>query len=159
MALTIEDGTGLATADTYVLEADYIAYAALRGWVLSGVNEINLRRAFDGINRYWRYSGSVLVETQAGQFPRLGKTAVPRAISDAQCELAYLVQAGLDLFATISPSVGGGATERVKVGPIEIEEKGGTGGDSGSGVINVVAVTGLLRPFLYGVSANRLVRG
>lgn len=158
MPLTPEDGTGLATADTYITEAEYVAYAVDLGWILEGDNEVRLRRAFQGLNRYWRYSGSVLLATQAGEFPRLGTTAVPRAIKDAQAELAFLIQGGLDLFATVSPTTGGGK-EKIKVGPIEIEESSAAGGDLSA--IQVVAVDGLLRPYIYKASANagRLVRG
>lgn len=155
MTLTPEDGTGLAAADSYVTLAAYQAYGAARGWTLGAddpADEVNLRRAFDGINRLWSYLGAAETDEQAGAFPRTLWTGVPQRVKDAQCELAYLVQGGLDPFATIDSSA---TSETIKVGPISI------GGDSlPTGRPRVVAVEGLLRPYLgAGPGQVRMLRG
>lgn len=166
MALIIEDGTIVANADSYVTLAAYQAYGAARGWTLGtddAADEINLRRAFDGINRQWSYRGELVNEaTQAGAWPRymsafssgyvVPSNEIPQRVKDAQCELAYLVQGGLDLFATIGSST---TSEMIKVGPITIDEE-----TLPSGKARVVAVEGLLRPYLgAGAGQIALVRG
>jgi hypothetical protein len=155
MALTVEDGNGLSAADSYVELADYQAYGTGRGWTLGSddaADEVNLRRAFDGINRLWDYLGEAETDDQAGAFPRTLWTGVPQRVQDAQCELAYLLQGGLDPFATIDSSSTG---ETIKVGPITI------GGDSlPTGRPRIVAVEGLLRPYLgAGPGQVRMLRG
>jgi hypothetical protein len=155
MALTVEDGNGLSAADSYVELADYQAYGTGRGWTLGSddaADEVNLRRAFDGINRLWDYLGEAETDDQAGAFPRTLWTGVPQRVLDAQCELAYLLQGGLDPFATIDSSSTG---ETIKVGPITI------GGDSlPTGRPRIVAVEGLLRPYLgAGPGQVRMLRG
>jgi hypothetical protein len=155
MALTVETGIGLAAADSYVTLAAYQAYGAARGWTLGAddaADEVNLRRAFDGINRLWSYLGGAEAEDQAGAFPRTLWTGVPQRVQDAQCELAYLMQGGLDPFATIDSSA---TSETIKVGPISI------GGESlPTGRPRIVAVEGLLRPYLgAGPGQVRVLRG
>jgi hypothetical protein len=155
MALAVETGIGLAAADSYVSLADYRAYGTARGWTLGAddaADEVNLRRAFDGINRLWDYLGEAKTDDQAGVFPRTLWTGVPQRVKDAQCELAYLVQGGLDPFATIDSSSTG---ETIKVGPITIA------GDSlPTGRPRIVAVEGLLRPYLgAGPGQVRVMRG
>ena len=155
MALTVEDGTIVANADSYIALADYQAYGVARGWTLGdddAADEINLRRAFDGINRNWTYRGSPLTDTQTGAFPRTGVDGIPQRIKDAQCELAYQVQGGLDLFATIEGST---TSEMIKVGPITIDEE-----TLPTGRPRVVAVDSLLRPYLgAGAGQIALMRG
>lgn len=155
MTLTVEDGSGVSNADTYVALAEYQAYGAARGWTLGDTDtadEINLRRSYDGINRNWNYSGTVVSADQTGSFPRNAATSVPQAVKDAQCELAYLVQGGLDLFATISTS---SKASMIKVGPITIDEE-----TLPTGRARVVAVEGLLRNYLTaGAGQIALTRG
>lgn len=150
MALTVETGAIVTGADSYVTLAVYQAYGAARGWTLGAsdpADEVNLRRAFDTLNRRWEYRGEPVDEdTQVGAWPRYivkdrweyvtPANEIPQRIKDAQCELAYLIQGGLDPFATITGNV-----TRVKVGPIEREQ-------TGTSKARIVAVEGLLRPFL-----------
>lgn len=166
MALTVEDGTIVASADSYVALEVYQAYGAAHGWTLGdtdAADEINLRRAFDAINRKWAYKGEPVDEnTQVGAFPRYiiksrfeyvtPADEIPQKIKDAQCELAYLIQGGLDVFATIETSSTG---NMIKVGPITIEDE-----TLPTGRARVVAVEGLLRPFLSaGAGQIALMRG
>jgi len=156
MALIIEDGTGtVASADSYVTLAEYQAYGSARGWTLGSdetADEINLRRAFDGINRNWTYRGTPLDAYQPGAWPRSISEGIPQRIKDAQSELAYQVQGGLDLFATIEGST---TSEMIKVGPITIDEE-----TLPTGKARVMSVEGLLRPYLAaGAGQTLMVRG
>ena len=155
MSLTVENGDVVEGADSYVALADYRVYCEARGWAIAvddATDEANLRRAFDAINRLWRYLGSPQTDEQSGAFPRTHWSGVPRRVKDAQCELAHLIQAGLNPFATIETSVTG---ETIKIGPISI------GGDSmPTGRPRIVAVEGLLAPYLgAGPGQVRMVRG
>lgn len=155
MSLTIEDGTIVASADSYVALDAYQAYGAARGWTLGdsdAADEINLRRAFDTINRKWVYRGLPIDADQVGAWPRSIAEGIPQKIKDAQCELAYLIQGGLDVFATIETS---GTRDMTKIGPITLDED-----TLPTGKPRVVAVEGLLRPFLgAGAGQIALARG
>lgn len=155
MTLTVEDGDIIAGADSYVTLAVYQAYGAARGWTLGDADEddeINLRRAFDGINRNWVYRGVVVNEDQVGAFPRSLWSGIPQGIKDAQCELAYLIQGGLDLFATIESS---STSSMIKVGPITIDDE-----SLPTGKARVTAVDGLLRQYVgAGAGQIALMRG
>lgn len=165
MALTVEDGSIVAGADSYVTLDTYQAYAIARGWATGTEteDEINLRRAFDIINRNWRYRGEAVdYDNQVGAFPRYivksrweyvtPADEIPQRVKDAQCELAYLVKGGLDPFETISGVVG---TTRAKAGPVETE----TTYLGGLSKPRIVAVEGLLAPFLLaGYGQVRAVR-
>lgn len=164
MALTVEDGSIVSGADTYVTLAEYQAYGAGIGWTLRDTDaedEIDLRRAFQGINRNWEYAGEpVDLDTQVGAWPRyivrnrweyvVPSSTVPQKVKDAQCELAYLIKGGLDVFATITGTV---SMERVKAGPVESEEEY-LGGLSRP---RLVAVDALLRPYLLAGYGQRAV--
>ena len=155
--LIVEDGTGLVDADSYISLDEYETYGGNRGWTLASTdaeNEINLRRAFDALNRNWNFLGDSLTDVQAGHFPLSGSTEVPRNIKYAQIELSYEIQSGVDLMPTHTTI--GIASELIKVGPIEIE----TGENTATGKPTVGAVTGLLRGYLAaGAGQTLLVRG
>lgn len=76
MTFVVEDGTGLANANSYVSVADADAYFADRGiaaWTGSNtVKEQALIRATDFIETVYgrRFRGSVATESQALSFPR-----------------------------------------------------------------------------------------
>ncbi|MFY0682612.1 MAG: hypothetical protein JXR13_18715 [Thalassovita sp.] len=154
MTLVVETGEAEAGADSYVALAAYQTYGINRGWDLAGddADEVNLRRAFDGLNRLWIYLGAALSSTQVGAFPRTLWDGIPQQIKDAQCELAFQIQGGLDPFVTIANSP---TSESIKIGPISI------GGESlPIGKPQIVAVEGLLRPFLgAGAGQAQVLRG
>jgi hypothetical protein len=155
VSLIVENATPVEGADTYVTLAVYQAYGAALGWTLGAddnADEINLRRAYQGINRNWTYKGKPVDADQTGAFPRINSEGIPQRVKDAQIELAFLVQGGLDLFATVESIT---TSETIKVGPISL------GSDSlPTGRARVVAVQGLLRPYLAaGAGQVSLVRG
>lgn len=147
--MALDTTVGGASADSYGTLAAYQAYAAARGWTLIGVDatdEANLRRAADFIDRRHRFIGERQYQTQARSWPRLVNVLVkdwpvdpdtiPSDIESAQFEVAYLLQGGLDPFATITES-----RKRATVGPITVETVP-------TGRPQVVAAQGLLAPYL-----------
>lgn len=111
MALIVEDGTGLATAQSYISAADASTYHTAHGntaWTgTDAVKEAALVRAtawLDG--RYLsRWPGVRYTSTQALEWPRAGavdcdgnelSAMVPAALKNALCEAALkeLVKAG-----------------------------------------------------------------
>lgn len=116
--LIVEDGTGLADANSYVsvLSARSIAHA--RGVVFdlpdSGVESL-LVRAMDELETR-NYVGLPLTETQALSWPR-DDLGVPSRVMLAQVYLAIALRT-VDLSPTVSADR---LTKREKVGDIEVE--------------------------------------
>lgn len=96
MTLIVEDGTGLAGAESYVSVAEATAYHANRGnsvWAglaTDTIREQLLRKATDYLSLayYGRWLGEKNTTTQALDYPREGQNFVPTAIKNACCELA-----------------------------------------------------------------------
>lgn len=139
-----------ATADSYATLAEYQAYGAALGWTLSGVDatdEQHLRRAAQVLDRQFSWPGYPTVDGQALQHPRfttiivdgreLRSDEVHQRLKDAQCELAYLIQGGLDPAKTIS-----GDVKVAGAGPARVEFFGAPG------VPRMVAIEGLIAPLL-----------
>ncbi len=143
MALVVEDGTGLANAESYISEADADTYITehLRdgntyrtAWVAasSANKEIALRQATDWLDITFAQSwqGQRVNETQALAWPRYGvvdydgfaidSDVVPVSIQEACAEMAAR-GVGEDLFADISSPSGAVKRKRSKVGPLETE--------------------------------------
>lgn len=125
MALTVEDGTGLATAEAYISVTDADSYFSDRGdaaWaaLTTAAKEQALRKGADYLQSY-RWQGWRLNATQALAWPRTGvvvdgvtAAAVPEAIRRANAELAVRASAG-DLWADA-----GGQVVSETVGPISV---------------------------------------
>nr|WP_309504290.1 DnaT-like ssDNA-binding protein [uncultured Roseovarius sp.] len=163
MTLTVEDGSIVANADSYVTLDAYHAYGEARGWTFRDTDsedEADLRRGFDALNRNWSYRGAQVDDlAQVGAWPRyipdgrmryaVPSDSIPADIQNAQFELAYLIKGGLDPFATLS-----GVVKSASAGPARVEFLGGQGRPS------LTAVNGLLRPYLLvGAGQSRAVRG
>lgn len=101
MALTVEDGTGLSVADSYVALTYADAYAEARAWAdweAAGDDEKEsaLRQAAVYIDTIARYKGVRLKADQEREFPRSGLTdwssypvtGLPKRVRDAAVELA-----------------------------------------------------------------------
>jgi hypothetical protein len=167
ITITVEDGSIVAGANSYVSLADYLSYWEQRGVVQDAddeVNKANIVRGFDAINRNWSYRGVEVDSTlQVGAWPRYIPTpsnvydiptdTIPQDIIDAQCEMANLIRGGLDPMATFEGAI---ESEMAKAGPVETE----TVYMGGKGRPQLTAVTGLLRPYLgAGGGQPRLLRG
>lgn len=118
MALTVEDGTGLAGADAFVSVADCESYFTLRGitnW--SGLAAspdptaqkeqfIRLATSYLEQKYFEKWKGLQSTMTQALAWPRVGVVvdnveladdALPVMLVRATCEVAKLIAAGTDL--------------------------------------------------------------
>ena len=138
MALVVEDGTGLATAESYLSVADADAYHASRGtaeasWVDldTEIKEQCLRRATDYLLQTFRgtWKGvAVKPDTQALDWPRYSvytdpavlyarpSTSVPPEVKKACAELALRANSG-DLTSDVAPT---GAVLSEQVGSIAV---------------------------------------
>lgn len=131
MTITVEDGTGLDDAETYISVADANTYHAARGnttWAaLSEADkEAALRRAADYLSGAYggRWKGSRATSGQALDWPRVGAVAngydvsssvVPAAVARACAELALRAAS-----AALSPDLERGI-KRERVDVIETE--------------------------------------
>lgn len=102
MALTVEDGTGLAAADSYLSTADADTYHSGLGqsaWVgTPTAKERVLRRATAALDRLYTFVGYRSTKEQALDWPRTGAfdsddfaiedDEIPQALLDACAELA-----------------------------------------------------------------------
>lgn len=99
MALTIENGTGVANANSYVTDAEYISYAAARGLTIgsdSVTREIELIKSMDYLfNQERVMRGSRTLDAQENIYPRknvyirnvlLANDAIPKELKNAQME-------------------------------------------------------------------------
>lgn len=153
MALIVEDGTGLANAESYVSLSDLSAYIASRGLTLSGsdtAKERLVRRAMDYVESYGhRFTGIKLTREQALQWPRAyaridgfdpPSDEIPQRLKNAVCQLA------VDISSQDEFPIGDGREViKEKIGAIETEYQ-----PSGQRAILPVfsKVEALLRPLL-----------
>lgn len=136
MALTIEDGSGVAGANSYIDVAAARAYAVARGLTLPAADgdvEALLIKSMDFIEAYrGDFQGLKTAATNSLQWPRTGVTldgyplaedAIPQVLKDAQAQLAVDAQ-NADLMPT-----GSGrevVMERVDVVQVQYAESGNT---------------------------------
>lgn len=123
MALEIEDGTGLITADSYATAAELVLRAAAYGWTVpadEATQEVLLRRAAEAMNAL-RWRGSKTTTTQALAWPRSGvlgvdDDAIPVGIKNGQMALAAEIYADdID-----PPALRKGAITKEKVDVLEV---------------------------------------
>ena len=127
----------------YVEEADFTAYAAVRGITLLLSTSQTLTRALDYIELQ-SYKDKKTDPLQVLQFPRNGETVVPANILNAQMQTALVYDAGSD------PLAANGQKILVDtVGPIST-----TFSDKGGNTTTYPAITGLLRPYLSSAGGN-----
>lgn len=129
MALVIETGAIVAGATSFVTRAEIVAYAAARGVTLAD-DETTDARAIDAMDYLWSlcFRGTLVADDQPLMFPRKGlvdgddaagyEHTVPRAIKQAQMQLALDAANGIKLLASSNPTA---EVKRVKVGPLERE--------------------------------------
>lgn len=164
MALVVETGEGLSSAESFISVADADTRQAALGqtnWATLTTTEKEqaLRRATQYMEQAYRgrWKGTKLLKAQALQWPRYGaivdgwdvdSNLVPQDVADACSDLALKAAAG-DLNADITRAV-----IREKVGPLETEY-----GEHSSQATRYRSIDMALTPFLKGGAANaRLVR-
>lgn len=172
MALTIEDGTIVAGADSYVSEVEADTYWTNRGsptqWtgLTSAQKESALRQATEYLEVNYCYKGSLEDTTQPLSFPRTafydregrllaGEGVIPTAIKNAQIELAIRISIDNTRLDT-TPSDNNIIRERVGDHEIQFD----AGKTSGSTTIYGY-VEKILRPYLAlsTLSSSSIVRG
>jgi hypothetical protein len=140
--LIVEDGTGLATANSYVSLATATTYNDLRGnvlWAAASESDkvVALIRATDYLDTRWKWQSVRDTDTQALQFPResLYNTdgadvsgTVPMELEDACCEYALVVLGDGTTLIDLSPAAASSSDSRVtyqrdKVGSLETETR------------------------------------
>lgn len=147
MALTVEDGTGLAAADSYAALAEirtwienYLGATALATWdaLTTAEQEVHARRGpmfLDGALRH-RYKGLRANQGQGLEWPRdhvvlddvdpplcfpsSGAASIPEDLKRAQAAASYASASGIELFPSQS-QIGGQDLESVKVDVIGVE--------------------------------------
>lgn len=150
MSLVVEDGSGLATAESYATVDELRTWASARGVTVSADDtgcEQALRAAAQWIDTRWRYKGVQLTADQVLEFPRSGLvdwsgravTGVPKRVKDAACELAYRAATGTSLMPDAERSA---YAKSKTVGPISV-----TYADGAPQSTTFVAVERLLQPY------------
>ena len=132
MALIIEDGSLVTSANSWVTRADYIAYALARGVTIADADatDVQLVKAGEFINSHEQNLKGYRVERdQAMSFPRhdvviddwyWSSTEIPRQVKLCQYALALDINAGVDLYnKPVNPNT---AVKRERVeGAVEVE--------------------------------------
>lgn len=139
MSLIVEDGTGLANADSYLSVADADTYHSNLGntsWgALSTPNkELALRKATKYLDHryFYRWRGARSYRQQGLDWPRyqvidrdgylLDFDELPQALKNATAEAA-LIASSEDLEPDVAADDSGSlSSEMVKVGPVEISQ-------------------------------------
>lgn len=102
VAIVVEDGTGLATANSYISEADADTYFEKHlygtAWTGSANKVAALQMATRLIDDYFDFEGKKINDSQALQFPRydifdrsgylIPSTTIPTPVKNATAELA-----------------------------------------------------------------------
>tara|TARA_R110000796_G_scaffold19198_4_gene57527 strand:+ start:256 stop:747 length:492 start_codon:yes stop_codon:yes gene_type:complete len=163
--MALDTTIGGTASDSYGTLAAYTAYALAMGFTLAASdaeNEINLRKAANYEDRKYSFIGMQQYQYQARSWPRLvndlvddwpiNPDTIPLDIIHAQFEVAYILQGGLDPFATIETNV---TNDVIKVGPITLQAE-----TLPTSTPRIVAVEGLLRGYIRGgVGMANMVRG
>lgn len=129
--IIVEDGSGVANANSYVSVEDARTYASNRGTELPTDDDevaAMLIRASDYLEaQACRYQGKRTSSSQSLEWPRTGvvlhcdevpPNVIPKSLIASQVQLAMAINAGFDLQPNISPQ---DYVTREKVGPIETE--------------------------------------
>jgi len=161
--LTIEDGTNVADANSYVTRAEIIAYAAARGVTIAddAGTDVLAIKAMDFIESR-RFNGErVNGLEQPLEWPRkyviigeeeLPTDTIPKAIKKAESEAVLLLSQGIELMPNRNTDA---YVKSEKVGSIETEYFGAP---------NVVPTTptldAILRPYVVGIGFGiNVIRG
>lgn len=145
MALVVEDGTGLAQADSYISveQADlYMASMGHEAWstATQADKEKALLQATQYVDSRYRYKNQPLKSEQSLEWPRVGLPWPIKRVLDATCELAIRALTA-SLYTDVAPT---DAVKSETIGPISTvyqESKNG-------GQVQYALVDDLLRPLV-----------
>lgn len=161
MALTVETGTGIASAEAYVSVADADTYfgnrthlAAYTTWTAAttAVKEGCLREAADYLDAVWgdfykgdragRVQGLLWPRTEAFDSAGYNLPALPQELINANCELA-----GRAAVTPLAPDLAfGNAFKQIKAGSVQLTLRDGAPGQTTYGVVAMA-----LAPILNGM--------
>ena len=118
MALIIEDGTIVANANSFTTDAEFVAYAALRGLVIPATeaerDPLQIQAVDYIFSKEIKMKGARVSATQELMYPRKGVTAnnfaiastvIPKELKNAQLELAAQAHASELLIAGTTQNV------------------------------------------------------
>ena len=137
MAVVVENGSGLSTANAYVSRTEANTYFTDRpnaAWTAAtdGAKDAAILKATAYIDATYLFKGVIRIATQALSWPRWGVTdreyrivaadAVPQLVKDACCELAAYA-----LAADLAPTIAGkDRVAMVKAGSAEVQFEAGS---------------------------------
>lgn len=150
----VEDGTGMATATSYVTLVEFQQYWENMGYDYSALTtnqiQVLLNKCSKVIDSKYKWPGERASSEQGLDWPRvaawyqdgwpISSLIVPPEVKYAVCEMAYAKNAGTDMQPVVTPT-GDLKSESVSVGPIS-ESK--TYGSSASDRSRVTAVADAL---------------
>jgi hypothetical protein len=144
--ITVEDGSIVSGANSYITEAELTQYAEDRAYTITADdNKTLIYKAMDFIESK-NFLGKIVEEDQPLSWPRqkvyyrgflLENTDIPQILKDAVCALALEIDRGYDPLAVITQAV-----KRQKVDVIEVEFQDGTS------TFSIRSVNAILRPLL-----------
>lgn len=145
MALAVEDGTGLAQADSYISveQADlYMTSMGHEAWstATQADKEKALRQATQYVDSRYRYKNQPLKSEQSLEWPRVGLPWPIKRVLDATCELAIRALTA-SLYTDVAPT---DAVKSETVGPLKTEYQEVQNG----GQVQYALVDDLLRPLM-----------
>ena len=164
MALIVEDGTGLSTAESYISVVDADTYiTAYKGtdatWdgATDGTKEIAARQATKYLDGVYRWKGEIYSSEQTLDWPRnyvyndrgLMETGIPTALEQATAEVMFLIVTGVTITENVDRSK---QTKREKVDVIEVEYEAGASQQPSFPIVNR-----LLSDLV--TSSDRVIRG
>lgn len=152
MAIIVEDGSGVANANSYNSEAELTAFATDRGITLTADEDVLLIKAMDYIESL-NYIGYRTSTTQALSFPRtcividgvcIDSDEIPPQLKKAQLHLAVAIDGGYNPLATSTQGI-----KRKRVDVIEVEYM-----DGSSAAPVIKSVNAYLAPLINGGGRN-----
>jgi len=148
MALIVEDGTGLSTAESYISVDDADIYiAAYRGtdstWdgATTASKEIAARQATKYLDGVYLWKGEIYSSEQALDWPRnyvyndsgLMETGIPVALEQATAEVMFLIITGVTITEDVTRSK---QVVSEKVDVIEVEYESGASQQPSFPIVN-----------------------
>jgi hypothetical protein len=146
MTLIVEDGSEVANANSYATDAEFVIYAAARGYTIpatEALRDVLQIKAMDYLasleDLYLGYRSS---STQTLSFPRVGvslygyelsSVTIPASLKNAQMELSYQADSG-DLLISETIGSSNGALKSFEVDGVYSEEYAESGSTMGTKV-------------------------
>lgn len=161
MALIVEDGTGIANANTYVTDAEYVAYAASRGLTIGAdetARERELISATDFLEKFRaQYQGVKTVQTNPLQWPRRGAAidcfAIANNVIPEELKRAQMEAGAYSFGAQLTTNTAQQNVQREKLATLEVTYF--YNGSAGDGALD--RINQWLQPLFNQNSNNRVL--